>query len=82
MAVRGQDELHVVLLAQGQQGVQRIQIVGHVAIGRVDHCGAAVQDVVAREQQTIFHQQQAKVVGGVARCVHHLQRMFGCKIDL
>ncbi len=71
----GQDELHVVLGAQGVEPVERVQVVGHVAVGRVDHGGAAVEDVVAAEQQAVFAQEQAQVVGGVAGGVHHLQGM-------
>ena len=59
--------------AQGVEPVQRIQVVGHVAVGRVDHRGAAVQDVVAAEEQAIFPQQQAYMVGRVAGCVDDLQ---------
>jgi len=64
-----------VLGADRIQPVQRIQVVGHVAVRRVDHRGAAVQDVVTTEQQRVFHQQQAQVVGRMAWGVDHLQGM-------
>ena len=73
VAVRGQDEFHAVFGEQGVQPVQRIEVVGHVAVGRVDDGGAAVQDVVAAEEQGVFHQQQAQVVGCVAGGVDGLQ---------
>ena len=66
IAVRGQDEIDVVFGAGGGQVVERLQVVVHVAIGRVHDGGAAVQDVVAAEQQAVLHQHQAQVVGGVA----------------
>ena len=50
VAVRGQDGAHVVLRAHLVQEVERIQVVGHIAVRRVDHGGAAIEDVVAREQ--------------------------------
>ena len=45
----------------------------HVAIGRVDDGGAAVEDVVAAEQQAVFLQHQAHVVGRMAWGVDDLQ---------
>jgi hypothetical protein len=75
MAVRGQDELHAVFGAGCVEPVERVEVVGHVAVGRVDDGRAAVEDVVAAEQQAVFPQQQAQVVGRVARRVHHLQGM-------
>ncbi|MDT4873592.1 hypothetical protein FQZ97_1088460 [compost metagenome] len=54
VAVRGQDEVDTVRLAQPVQLVQRFEVGAHVAVGRVDHGGAAVEDVVAREQQAVF----------------------------
>ena len=59
--------------AGGGERVQRIQVGRHVAVGRIDHRGAAVEDVVAREQQAVFQQHQAQVVGGVAGRVDDLQ---------
>ena len=73
VAVCRQDELHAVRLAGSVQRVERIEVVGHVAVGRVNDGGAAVQHMVAAEQQGVFHQQQAQVVGRVARGVDHLQ---------
>ena len=75
VAVRRQDEVHLVLGAGQAQAVERIQVGAHVAVRRVDHGGAAVEDVVAAEQQTVFEQQQAQVVGRVAGRVDHLQGM-------
>ncbi len=82
MAVGREDELHIVLFAGRQQCVQRLQVVTHMAVRRVDHRGAAVQDVVAREQQPVFHQQQADMVGGMAGGVDGLQRMSICQTGL
>ncbi|MNL66897.1 hypothetical protein D3C87_1914300 [compost metagenome] len=73
--MRGQDELHAVFGAHRMKPVQRIQVVGHVAVRRVDHRGAAVQDVIAAEQQIVFFQHQAQVVGRMAGRVDHLQGM-------
>ena len=61
--------------AQGIEPVERVEVVGHVAVGRVDHGGAAVEDVVPAEQQAVFAQDQAQMVGCVAGGVHHLQGM-------
>ena len=77
IAVGGQDEFDVQLLAGLCQQVERVQVVCHVAIGRVDDGGAAVQDMVAREQQAVFDQHQAQVVGRMAGCVQHLQGVLG-----
>ncbi len=63
------------LRAGGAQQVQGFQVQRHVAVGRVNHGRAAAQNVVAAEQQLVFQQHQAQVVGSVARCVQHLQRV-------
>jgi hypothetical protein len=65
----------VVVGAGLRQCVKRFDVVGHVAVRRVDDGGAAIQYVVAAEQQAVFHQHQAHVVGSVAGGVHHLQGM-------
>ena len=51
--------------AQAASACPAIEVGRHVAVRRVDDGGAAVQDVVAAEQQAVFFQ-QAQVVGGVA----------------
>ena len=48
----------------------------HVAVRRIDHRGAAVQDVIAAEQQAVFHQHQAQVIGGMAGRVDDFQRVL------
>ena len=73
VAVRRQDEADAVLVAGLSQAVQRIKVGAHIAIGWINHGGAAVEDVVAAEQQAVFEQQQAQVVGGMARGVDHHQ---------
>ena len=55
VAVRGQ-EFDPLRCAQRIERVERIQVVAHVAVGRVDHGGAAVEDVVAAEQRGVFAQ--------------------------
>ena len=75
VAVGGQDEARFVRGAGGVELVERIEIGRHVAIGRVDDGGAAVQDVVAAEQQAVFFEQQAQVVGRVAGRVDDAQGM-------
>ena len=47
VAVGRGNEFNAVLLAGLGQQVQRVQVVVHVAVWRVDHGGAAVEDVVA-----------------------------------
>jgi ATP-dependent Clp protease ATP-binding subunit ClpA len=77
-AVRGQDVLHVQRCAGLVQAVQRIQVVAHVAIRRVNHRGAAVQYVIAREQKPIFFQHKTDVVGRMAGRENRPQRVgFG-----
>ena len=71
--MRRQNELDLVLFTGGAQQVQRGQVIVHVAVGRVDHRGAAVEDVVAAEQQSVFEQHQADMVGRVAGRVQHQQ---------
>ncbi|VDO17975.1 unnamed protein product, partial [Brugia timori] len=61
VAVRRQDEADVVLRAFAQQPVERVDVGGHVAVGRVDHRRAAVEHVVAGEQQPILLEHQAHV---------------------
>ena len=75
IAMRWQDELDRMLRTRCTEQVQRIQVVGHVAIGRVNDGGAAVQNMVAAQQQTVFDQHQAQVVSGVARRVQHHEGM-------
>ena len=70
-----QNEVDGVLNAGSTQHIERIQISRHVAIGRVNDRGAAVEDVVATEQQAVLHQHQAEVVGGVAGGVDDLEGM-------
>jgi len=75
VAVRWQDEAHLVLRTGSSQPVQRVEVGAHVAVRRIDHGGAAVEDVVAAEQQPVFEQQQAQVIGRVAGRVEHHQGM-------
>ena len=44
-----------------------------MTIRRVDHGGAAIEHMVAREQQAIFLKDQTQVVGGMAWGVQHPQ---------
>ena len=53
---------------------QRLQVGHHVAIGRVDDHGGPLHHMVAGEQQLLFLQQVAQVVGRVARGVDDAQR--------
>ncbi|MNT46313.1 hypothetical protein D3C72_1829470 [compost metagenome] len=66
VAVGGQDEAHIARLAGICQLFQRREVQTHVAIGRIDHGGAAVEDVVAAQQQAVFFQHQAHMVGRMA----------------
>ena len=69
----GQDQTNVVAGASCQQFVQRVQVAAHVAVGRADDGGAAIEHMVAAEQQAVFFQHQAQVVGRVARRVDGAQ---------
>ena len=69
---RRQDEFDAVFLACGAQNVQRIEVGRHVAVGWIDHRGAAVQDRVTAKQQAVFEQNKAQAGGSVARRVQHL----------
>src|SRR5690606_2317539 len=72
------------------QPLQRLHVGMHVAVGRADHHGRAVHDVLARAQQPVFLEQQADMVrlvpwrmqyaqGGVADldAVAVLEYLFG-----
>jgi len=54
MAMRRQDGVEALAL----EALERGEIVAHVAIGRCDHRGGPVQDVIARQQQLVFLEQQ------------------------
>ena len=71
--VRGQDEFNRVCFTGKAELVKRVEVVVHVPVRRVNHGGAAVQDVVATEQQAVFQQHQAQVVGRVTWRVQHSQ---------
>ena len=73
MAVRWQDEVDLVRVAGIGELVQRVEVGVHLAIGRVDDGRAAVQYVVARKQQAVFHQHQAHMVGRMAGRENNLQ---------
>ena len=75
ITVRGQDEFDVILLTRGSQFVQRGEVVVHVAVGRIHDGGAAVQDMVAAQEQPVFFQHQTQVIGCMAGRVHHAQRV-------
>ena len=75
IAVGGQDVANAALEAQRVQLIQRSQVINHVAVWRTDHGGAAVQDVVAAEQQRILFQQKTQVVGRMAGREDGLQCM-------
>ena len=75
MTVGRQDESHLHLGALGRQHVQRMQVVAHMAIRRVNHRGTAVQNVVTGKEQSVLFQQQAHMVGRVAWCKDHTQTM-------
>ncbi len=75
VAVRRHDEFDAVSFAGGGQHVQRVQVGAHVAVGRIDHGGAAIEHMVAREQQAILDQHQAGVVGSVAGGEDDFQRV-------
>ena len=76
-AVRGQNMADVALLAGCGQHIERIEVGRHVAIGRVHHGGAAIQDVVAAEQQAVLFQHQAQMVGSMAGGVDDAQGVAG-----
>ena len=75
MTVGRQDESHLHLRALGRQHIQRMQVVAHMAIRRVNHRGTAVQYVVTGKQQSVLFQQQAHMVGRVAGRKDHTQTM-------
>ena len=75
MTVGRQDESHLHLGALGCQHIQRMQVVTHMTIRRVNHRGTAVQYVVTRKQQSVLFQQQAHVIGRVAGRKDHTQTM-------
>ncbi len=79
VAVGRQDEFQPVFRTGRGQPVERRQVVAHVAVGRRDDGGAAVEHMVAAEQQAVVGQQQAQVVGGVARHVDDAQIMGLCR---
>ena len=72
VAMGRQEELHLVLGTHRIQIRQALQVLGHIAIGRIDDGGAAIEDVVPRKEQAIFNQQQAQMVAGMARGVQGL----------
>ena len=48
MAMRRQNEFDALTGSQSDQHVQRMDVVAHVAIGRIDDRGAAIQDKIGR----------------------------------
>ena len=84
IAMGGQNMLDVVLRTDGAEHIKRVQIIPHMPIGRIDHGGAAVQNMVAAEQQAVLDQHQANVVGGVSGRMDDLQGMgqFNTRITL
>ena len=44
-----------------------------MAIGRINHGGAAIEHVVATDEQAVLLQNQTQVVCSVARGMNHLQ---------
>ncbi len=70
MSVRGQDELE----GLARESLERVDVGAHVAVGRIDHGRRAVENVIAREQQPVFLEQQADVVFGMSRRMQHAQR--------
>jgi len=48
------------------QLVERSHIVAHIAIGRPNHCGGPCHDMIAREEQLLFLQRKAQMIGGMA----------------
>jgi len=63
------------LAFMGQQ-VQRIKVIVHVAVGRIDHCGAAVQNMIAREQQAVFQKCQTQMIGRMSWGVQDFQAVL------
>ena len=55
------------------QQVQRVQVVVHIAIGRIDHGGAAIEDVVAAKEQAVFFEHEADMIGRMAGRVQGAQ---------
>ena len=76
MAMRRQDEVDLMRVAGAGEPVQRIEVGAHLAIGRIDDGRAAVEDVVAGEQQAILDQHQADMVGGVPGGEKNLQSVY------
>ena len=61
--------------------LQAGQVDGHVAIGRRDHHGGALHDVVAGEDHALVLEQPTQVIGCMARRVHGPQREIGAGED-
>src|SRR5438128_7415051 len=90
--VLGQDRLGLledVAVAGAEPGqaplaepLQRLEVGGHVAVGRVDDGGRARQNGVAGEEDPLLLEEEAEVVGGVAGGVEHLQAPLGALDDL
>ena len=82
VAVGRQDEFHAVLHASGMQQVQRIEVMRHIAVGRIDDGGAAVEDMVARKQHAVLRHQQTHMVGRVAGRVQRQQGVLRRAVGL
>ena len=72
-AVTGRDVSE--LLAEQQP--QAREVGGHVAVGRIDHDGRALHEVVAGKEQPLALLEKAELVGRVARRVQDAQREAG-----
>jgi hypothetical protein len=55
------------------QPLQRIDVRGHVAIGREDHGRHPIENMIAREQQPLVFEQVADVIRSVTRGVDGTQ---------
>ena len=73
-AVAGRDRAQAL---DGADAGQRVEVGGHVAVGRADDDGGAVHDVVAGEEHALLGQVVAEVVRRVARRVHGLEPELG-----
>jgi len=65
----GQDQADV----EAEQSLQGGQIIGHVAVGRMNHRGALPENIIAAEQDFVAAFVKAAVAGFVARGVQHVQ---------
>jgi len=60
-----------------KQRIERSEVLAHVAVGRTDDDRRALHDVIAREEQLLFFEQIAELVGRVSRRVQHSERATG-----